>query len=159
MPFLMIGLAVLFAAVDQILKLLVVQFLKPVGTVALIPGLLNLTYVENRGAAFGMLSNQRWLFIVLTCLLMLVVFFLLFRYQNHTILTFLACGLILGGGVGNLIDRIWMGYVVDYISVSFFPPVFNFADCAVVIGTALFVIHVIFFAERAGVEHVERRRR
>ena len=151
MPFLMIGLAVLLAAVDQILKLLVVQFL--------IPGLLNLTYVENRGAAFGILSNQRWLFIVLTCLLMLVVFFLLFRYQNHTILTFLACGLILGGGVGNLIDRIWMGYVVDYISVSFFPPVFNFADCAVVIGTALFVIHVIFFAERAGVEHVERRRR
>ena len=94
MPFLMIGLAVLLAAVDQILKLLVVQFLKPVGTVTLIPGLLNLTYVENRGAAFGMLSNQRWLFIVLTCLLMLVIVFLLFRYQNHTILTFLALSLI-----------------------------------------------------------------
>lgn len=157
-PFLMIGLAVVLAVVDQILKYIVVQNLKPIGSYSLIPGLLDFTYVENRGAAFGILSNQRWFFIVTTAILMIAILILLFRYHHHTGLTYLASGLILGGGLGNMVDRVWLGYVVDYIHVSFFPPVFNFADCAVVIGTALFVIHVLFFADRKTGEPVLRRR-
>ena len=160
MPILMIGLAVVLAVVDQILKYVVVQNLKPVGTHVLIEGLLDFTYVENRGAAFGILSNQRWFFIIMTAILMVVILILLFRYHHHTMLTYLASALILGGGLGNMVDRVLLGYVVDYIHVSFFPPVFNFADCAVVIGTASFVIHVLFFAEKkpAG-EPVLRRKR
>lgn len=155
-PFLMIGLAVVLAVADQILKYVVVQNLKPIGTVSVIPGLLNFTYVENRGAAFGILSNQRWFFIVTTALLMLAILILLFRYHHHTGLTYLASCLIFGGGLGNMVDRVWLGYVVDYIHVSFFPPVFNFADCCIVIGTALFVIHVLFFTDRKAGEPVLR---
>ena len=60
--------------------------------------------------------------------------------------------LILSGGIGNLIDRLVLGFVVDYIHVSFFPPVFNFADCCVVIGTVLVMVHVLFFSERRDAE-------
>ncbi|MEF2795325.1 MAG: signal peptidase II, partial [Hydrogeniiclostridium sp.] len=87
MPFLMIGLAVVLAVVDQILKYIVVQNLKPIGSYSLIPGLLDFTYVENRGAAFGILSNQRWFFIITTAILMIAILILLFRYHHHTGLT------------------------------------------------------------------------
>jgi len=67
--------------------------------------------------------------------------------------------LIVGGGIGNLIDRVRAGFVVDYISVSFFPPVFNFADCCVTVGTVFLIIHMLFFYERDGdVERVIRSR-
>ncbi len=158
-PFLMIGLAVVLAVIDQIIKAVVVQNLKPIGTYVVIEGLLDFTFVENRGAAFGILSNQRWFFIITTGLLMIAILILLFRYHHHNWITYLASGLILGGGLGNMIDRIGLGYVVDYIHVSFFPPVFNFADMAIVVGTALFVIHVLFFSERASGERVIRSRR
>ena len=155
-PFLMIGLAVVLAVVDQIIKAVVVQNLKPIGTYVVIEGLLDFTFVENRGAAFGILSNQRWFCIITTGLLMLAILILLFRYRHHNWITYLASGLILGGGLGNMIDRIGLGYVVDYIHVSFFPPVFNFADMAIVVGTALFIIHVLFFSEKASEERVLR---
>ena len=159
MPILMLGLAAVLAVADQLLKYLVVQNLKPIGTYVLIENFLDFTYVENRGAAFGILSDQRWFFIVTTGILMALIVLLLFFYQRHTIVTYLASALILGGGVGNLIDRILLGYVVDYIHFSFCPPVFNFADCAVVVGTFLFVLHVLFTAERPKGEPVLRRRR
>ena len=101
-PFLVLLVAALLLAADQILKYVVVQNLKPIGTVSVIPGLLNFTYVENRGAAFGILSNQRWFFIVTTALLMLAILILLFRYHHHTGLTYLASCLIFGGGLGNM---------------------------------------------------------
>ena len=72
----------------------------------------------------------------------------LFVYKKHSACSIAASILIIGGGIGNLIDRIFLGYVVDYIHVSFFPPIFNFADCCVTVGTVLLMIHILFFLER-----------
>ena len=156
-----LALVLIAAAVlaDQLIKLLVVNQLKPVGSIEVIPGLLDFTYVQNYGAAFGILQNQKWFFIVATSLVSLVLIVLLFIYKNHNLLSYTASILIVGGGIGNLIDRIHLGFVVDYIHLSFFPPVFNFADCCVTVGTFLLIIHVVFFAEskaKHSMKHLEK---
>jgi signal peptidase II len=157
LPIFMLLLSAVAAAADQAIKQLVIQNLKPVGKMTVIQGLLDFVYLENRGAAFGMLQNQRWFFIGITFLISAAVIVALFRYNNHEFFSYAASALIVGGGIGNMIDRIFRGYVVDYISVSFFPPVFNFADCCVTIGTVCLIIHLLFFAERDdGVEKVIR---
>ena len=124
---------------DQLIKIAVVQFLKPVGSVTAIPGLLDLVYVENTGAAFGLFADQRWVFIALTIIFVIVLIAVLFRFTSMF--------LILGGAVGNLIDRIFNGFVVDYLQLSFFPPVCNLADYCVVIGVVLMLIYVLFFTD------------
>lgn len=148
MPIIALLIAAILVAADQFLKVLVVDHLKPIGTIEIIPGWLNLTYVENPGAAFGILANQRWLFISLTAIIAVVIIGLLFVYREHTFCSYTASVLILAGGVGNIIDRIRLAYVIDYLHVTFFPPVFNFADCCVVVGTILLMLHVLVFAER-----------
>lgn len=135
-------------AVDQILKLVVVEYLKPVGTVTLLNGLLNFRYIENRGAAFSILQNQRWFFVAITLAVCALIIYSLFRYKGHEIFSYMASFLIVGGGIGNLVDRVLHGYVVDYIQLSFFPAIFNFGDICVTVGTAFLVIHVLAFADR-----------
>ncbi len=134
-------------AVDQIIKMVVTNVLQPVGTVPVIPGLLDFTYVKNYGAAFGMMSGQTWIIVIVTGLLSALLIAALFFYKRHTWLSYAACILILAGGIGNLIDRVANpgNFVTDYIHVSFFPPVFNFADILVVVGAGLLVVYLIFF--------------
>lgn len=157
MAFIALLLSVVVVAADQICKLLVVEYLKPVGTIPVIGGLLDLRYVENRGAAFSILQDQRWLFVIITSAVSALIIFALFRYKNHEFFSYAASVLIVGGGIGNLIDRVLYGYVVDYIRVSFFPAIFNFGDCCVTVGTLFLIIHVLFFAEDdRGVEKVLR---
>lgn len=139
-----LAIIILLIVVDQVIKYLCIGLLKPVGSVKIIDGLLNFTYVENRGAAFGVLQNQRWFFIILTSIFCFLILYLLFYYKQHNFWSKMAASLILAGGIGNLVDRIKYGYVIDFISVSFFPPVFNFADCCVVIGATALFIHVFF---------------
>ena len=146
MPYLIIILSILLAGVDQLIKYLVVVNLKPISSVTVIPGLFSLTYVENRGAAFGMLSNARWIFILFTLIIIALIIFVLFKYRVNSKLFNIAVILIIGGGIGNLIDRIFYGFVVDYLSVSFFPPVCNFADYCITIGAAIMVIYLLFFS-------------
>lgn len=148
MAILSLILAVVAALVDQLIKRLVVAQLKPVGSVTAIPGFLNFTYLENRGAAFGMLQDQRWFFIIITGVITILLIAGLFLYKRHSACSIAASILIIGGGIGNLIDRIVLGYVVDYIQVSFFPPIFNFADCCVTVGTILLMVHILFFLDR-----------
>ncbi len=145
MPLIMLLLSVLFIAIDQILKFLVVEYLKPVGIKTIFNDFLSLDYVENRGAAFGILQNQRWLFIVITVVISALLIFALFRYRYHEFFSYAASSLIVGGGIGNLIDRVLYGYVVDYIHFSFFPAIFNFGDCCVTVGTAFLLLHILFF--------------
>lgn len=149
-------LSLLFTAVDQLLKMLVVRDVKPVGSVSLIGGLLKLDYTENTGAAFSMMEGARWLFVAITLVICALIVFAMFRYNGHEFFSRAACVLIVGGGMGNAIDRMVHEYVVDYISVSFFPAIFNFADCCVVVGAIFLAIHVIFFAERERSEKVMR---
>lgn len=146
MPYLIIIFSILLAGVDQLIKYLVVENLKPISTVAVIPGLFSLTYVENRGAAFGMLSNARWIFILFTLAIIVAIIFVLFKYRVKSKLFNIAVVLIVGGGIGNLIDRIFYGFVVDYLSVSFFPPVCNFADYCITVGAGIMVIYLLFFS-------------
>lgn len=148
MPFLVLFLIAALTAVDQFIKMTVITNLKPIDTITFIPGLLNFTYVENIGAAFGMLSGLGWILITLTSLTILALLVFIFRYKHHTFLSYTSCILIIAGGIGNLIDRIAFGYVVDYIHVQFFPYVFNFADCCVVIGAILFAIWYLFIMEK-----------
>ena len=148
MPIIALLLAVTAVVADQLLKLLVVARLKPVGDITVIPGFFHLTYVENPGAAFGILANHRWIFITVTFLICIVIVWLIFAYKEHAFFSYTASILILAGGVGNIIDRLMNGYVVDYLHVLFFPFVFNFADCCVTVGTALLILHLLFFGEK-----------
>ena len=131
-------------ALDQISKALVLQYLYE-GQLVLIPDVLHLTYVENRGMAFGMLADHRWVFMVLSVIGIGLVGFYLFRYVKST-LGRVALSLIIGGGIGNMIDRISLGFVVDFIdfcAFDFWVWVFNIADAAVCVGAALYVLELV----------------
>lgn len=140
-------IAILIAVLDQIIKYFVVLYLQPVESVTAIPHLLNLVYVENKGVAFGMFSDMRMFFIIVTSVVIVLFLALLFKYRNKSKLFSLAAALIAGGGLGNLIDRVFHGYVVDYLQLSFFSPVCNFADYCITIGTVLLIIYLLFFSD------------
>ncbi len=147
MPFIVLGLAALVAVIDQIIKYFVSAYLKPISSVEVIPGLFKLGYVENRGAAFGMLSDARWIFIAFT--IIVTAFFIVVVIKNR-IKSKIFCVssiLIIGGGIGNLIDRIFLGYVIDYLSVSFFAPVCNFADYCITVGAVLLIVYITFISD------------
>lgn len=147
MPLLIFVLAAVIVLIDQLLKYLAVTFLQPAGSVEVIPNLFSLTYVENRGAAFGMLADMRWVFIVFTVLVILALAWIVIRRRPQSKLFFASAVLLIGGGIGNLIDRIWLGYVIDYLSLSFFSPVCNFADYCITAGTVLLVIYLLFYSD------------
>ena len=133
-------------AVDQISKYAVVKYLPKGETVRAIPYLFNFVYVENKGAAWGMLADKRWIFIIVSSVaIVLLAGILLYAARSKKPLV---CSLVLifAGGIGNMIDRIANGYVVDFIQFGFFTsfPVFNAADSFVVIGGFMLVIYVIF---------------
>ncbi len=146
-PLLWLWLLLAAAAVglDQFTKWLVVTYLRPVGDLPLWKGVLHLTYVENRGAAFGMLSGRRWIFMIFSWIAIAAVLFFLIWYRRYTTpLLGVALAMILGGGVGNMIDRAWQGYVVDFINVECIHfAVFNGADSFVCIGGALLVLWML----------------
>ncbi|HCA55517.1 MAG TPA: signal peptidase II [Ruminococcaceae bacterium] len=125
--------------IDQLIKYFIVENLAPDGHVSVIDHVLSLVYVENRGVAFGMFQNHVWLFAVITLLLMGAMIWLILSKRITGKLFYVSCMLIMGGGIGNLIDRMFRGFVVDYLSLSFFPPVCNFADYCVTIGAVLLV--------------------
>ena len=145
MPFIALLIGAVIVAADQIIKYFVVNNLKPLGSVSGIDNLFKLTYVENRGVAFGMFNDMRWFFVVLTSVLIAAIIIFMFIKRPGGKLFYIAAGLIIGGGIGNLIDRILYGYVIDYLSLSFFSPVCNFADYAITIGVVLLAVYVIFF--------------
>ena len=104
---------------------------------------LTLTNVKNFGAALGMLTNGRYILIAVTLLIMIYFLYLIFIKKIRSHLFLIASSLIIGGGIGNLIDRLLLGYVVDYLSLSFFPPVCNFADYSITAGIILLAIFVL----------------
>lgn len=139
--------AVAVILLDFVSKHFVGLYLKPVGNIVLIPGVLDLTYVENRGVAFGMLSDNRIVFMVASVAIIAVLSIIIVKFHGQSRLFDVCLGFIVGGGVGNMIDRIVLGYVVDFIdfcAFDFWTYVFNIADCAVVVGCFLAVIFVIF---------------
>ncbi len=147
MPFVALIIGILIAVLDQIIKYFVSQYLQPIGSVSVIDNLFSLTYVENNGVAFGMFSDMRWLFVVLTVVLIAFIVAYMFKKRPKEKIFYISTALIIGGGIGNLIDRIFYGYVIDYLSLSFFPPVCNFADYCITIGTVILMIYLLFFSD------------
>ncbi|MBQ3115370.1 MAG: signal peptidase II [Clostridia bacterium] len=114
-----------------------------------IKNVLHLTYVENTGAAFGMYKGGRWFFIITTVLILCGIVFMLIKYKPQQKLVKVSSALVMAGAVGNLIDRIYNGFVVDFIDFRVINyPVFNIADCCVVVGAVLFAVWVIFFEKK-----------
>ncbi len=134
---------VLTVAADQATKLLTLKYLTD-APVKLIPEVFHLTYVENRGAAFGMLADHRWVFIVISTVAIAALVAYLFIKKPKDKLLCISLALIAGGGIGNMIDRTLRGFVVDMIDVTcinFY--VFNVADSAVCIGCGLLILYMI----------------
>ena len=147
-------LMVLFAggivAADQITKFLTVANIALYEKVEWIPGFLRLTYVRNTGAAFSSFEGQRWLFILIFAVLTVAV---IWEYRKKalpfTALERWMIAAIYGGGLGNMIDRVRLGYVVDMIETEFIQfPVFNVADCFITCGCIALMVHLIFFNKR-----------
>lgn len=132
------AIAVLLIAIDQITKYLTVKFLEPISNLDLIPKFLSLTYVENRGAAFGIMQDSRWFFVIITLVFLIGLGIYAARLKKRSRLFCISSALVCAGAIGNLIDRVLNGFVVDMIRVHLFDfPVFNFADCCIVIGMVL----------------------
>ena len=142
-----LAIAALIVFIDQLIKYFVALYLTQAGTVTAVPYILDLTYVENRGVAFGMFKDMRWIFVVFTAIIILVLLYIIIFKGIKSKLFLVSSALIIGGGIGNLIDRIFYGYVIDYLQLSFFSPVCNFADYAITVGTILLVIYLLFFSD------------
>lgn len=131
--------------IDQWLKLLAKEFLKPGETTPLIRDVLHLTYLENRGAAFGMMQNKKWLLVWATAAVLLILTLAVMAGKIKGTFPLFSVCTIIGGGIGNLIDRVYRGYVIDYIHVKIVNfAIFNFADICVTVGTAMLIFYLLF---------------
>ena len=143
--FSLLGAAVL-VVIDQLIKHWATAALLPVGNMDVLPGIVELRYCLNDGMAFSMLAGKQTLLIGMTSVMLVVVAAMLFA-RKMPVWERISWTLILGGGVGNLIDRVLNGVVVDYINVLFMHlAIFNFADICVCVGVGLWVL-VIFLEE------------
>ncbi len=138
-------------AIDQIIKSLVLFNLK--GNINLINGFLNITYVQNRGGAFGIGQSNIITFIVVNIVVLgIIVKFMISQMNAMDKKTMIALTLILAGGIGNFLDRICRGFVIDYLDIAQFVknyPVFNFADICIVVGWILLVISILIAFKKA----------
>ena len=136
----------LIVLLDQITKFLAISFLKGQGTVPFIPYLLSFHYHENRGAAWGMLADQRWVFMILsTVAIVAIIAFLIYtRKEKKSLLLLISLSFFCGGGIGNMIDRTLSGFVVDFLNFEFIDfPIFNVADSFISVGAVLMVLYLI----------------
>ena len=140
-----LGLALALASsvllVDQVLKRLVEGFMSLGESIPLIPGVLHLTYVTNDGGAFGILAGRGYVLLIASGLALAFVLWMLLEGPPTRAMA-VACGLILGGAVGNLLDRLIAGEVIDYVDLRVWP-VFNAADTAIVLGAATLLLFAL----------------
>ncbi len=134
-------------AADQFTKYLTVANIALYEDVPFLPGLLQLTYVQNTGAAFSSFEGQQWLFALIFAVFTGMIIWEFFKNtMKFTVFEWWCIAAIYGGGLGNMIDRIRMGYVVDMIETTFMEfPVFNVADCFITCGCILMMAHLILF--------------
>ena len=130
--------------IDQISKLIVVKLLKPIDDVPLWDGVFHFNYHENRGAAFGMLADQRWIFIIVSTVAIIGIGLYLFLGKASNTLMGVSMALIVSGGIANMIDRIFLGYVVDFLYFKLIDfAIFNIADSFVCVGAGLMILALI----------------
>lgn len=136
---------IMIIAFDQITKYIAKSTLYPDKAINLIDGFLEFRYAENTGVAFSMFSGGRWVFIILTSAVAIGMLVYMFTRAQKNLWLYWSLGVIVAGAIGNLIDRIFLGYVIDFINPTFVRfAVFNIADCAVTLGTVSLVAYLIF---------------
>mgnify|MGYP001878925944 FL=1 len=137
-------IALISLIIDQIVKILVSNYLILGQTTKIINNFFYLTYVQNTGAAFSILIGYRYILIIITLIFLYYLYKYTKKQTNPNKLAILSHGLLLGGIIGNLIDRIIYGYVIDYLDFMIFNynfPIFNLADTFIVIGCIILVIN------------------
>ena len=139
--------ALLVVVLDQVTKYLTVTNIALYEDVPFLPGLLQLTYVRNTGAAFSSFEGQQWLFALIFLVFTAMLLYEYFRKpMGFTPFERWCIAAIYGGGFGNMVDRIRMGYVVDMLETTFMDfPVFNVADCFITCGCVLLMGHLLLF--------------
>ena len=146
MEFMIISLLVL---IDQVTKYIAKNFLIKKQPINILDGILNLVYVENRGAAFGIFRDKKIILVGFTSLVIVGLIYYLYKNKGKDKIIDICLMLVIAGAIGNLIDRVFLSYVVDfihfYIRDVFDWPVFNFADIYVSIGAMLLSIKLILF--------------
>ena len=134
-----LGIGIIIFLVDQLVKHLVVSGMHLGESIPVVKGIFHITYVLNPGAAFGMLEHQRWVFILVAVAVLLVAGIFYSRLKKESALLQTGAGLLLGGAVGNLVDRIQTGLVVDFLDFRIWP-VFNIADIAICVGAGILIL-------------------
>ena len=140
---------IILVAADQVIKLWMVNNLMPVGTMDFIRfgdlEILGLRYTENTGAAFSSFSGARWFLTAFVSIMIVVLVIFTVKYKYKRPFFLISSVMVISGGIGNLIDRVRMGYVVDYFDVKLFNfAIFNFADVCVVLGAIFMLLFVLF---------------
>lgn len=133
--------------IDQITKLTIYESVNENGKMNIIKGVLSFTAVQNTGASFGIFNDKTVLLSIVSCVCSVgLIVFLIYTIKHRNLLLRISLIMIIGGAIGNLIDRVFLGYVRDFVYFELINfAVFNLADSALVIGTILLVIYVIFF--------------
>jgi len=117
----------------------------------IIPFLINFqTNNGNAGVAFGLFSGKRWFLVILAVAILAVIVFVDLKLKSKSKVYLIGTSFVVGGAIGNLVDRIWLGYVRDFVNFTFWPsyPTFNFADCFLVVGCILLCVYLVFFYEK-----------
>ncbi len=146
-------IVILSVVADQVSKYFVIQNIGLQETVPFINGFMSFYHTRNTGAAFSMLSDSRWVFMVMSVISMIIITALLVKeYKRHRLMT-VSLAMVLGGGIGNMIDRVRLGYVVDFFKTEFIDfAIFNVADCFVTVGAILLAVYVIFYEPKVDAE-------
>lgn len=142
-------LAIVFFLIlaDQAIKFLVVSYMKLGESIPVLAGIFHITYIENPGAAFGLFANQRVIFIVAAALVIAAACLMYRRLMSEKVIVRWGVALLLGGAAGNLIDRVRIGCVIDFLDFRIWP-VFNIADIGICIGVALLMYALLFDKEK-----------
>ena len=142
--FSLLAMAVLVAG-DQIIKYFVDMYLKPIGSVLVLKNFLQFSYFENDGAMMGMMSGKTLTMTILAVICLAVIAFVIFSGKIKFGVDYCCIVLMMSGGLGNIIDRIFRGYVIDYIEVLFVDfYIFNFADCLVTCAAVAIICNQIY---------------
>lgn len=139
----------LLVLIDQLSKLAVLRYIRPLNTLPLWEGVFHLTYCENRGAAFGILQNKFGLFYLITAIVVIFITVYIAKKRPQSRVLNISLTLLVGGALGNVIDRLFRGFVVDFFDFRLIHfPIFNPADCFVVCGTFLLAVYILFLEGR-----------
>lgn len=156
---LLLLLAAVIVGGDQAIKYWAMHVLKPVGDIPIWQNVLHLTYAENTGAAFSMFTGAKWFFVAVSLVATAVTIFLVFKYRKDIGITaIIGLGMVMGGNLGNLIDRLRFSYVIDYVYVKIIRfAIFNLADACITVGAILLGIYILFIHGRGKKQNDEHR--